>query len=260
MFKNLFTHRRYLFGSFWTEFRFRYAGTALGIFWFVVNPILEAAIYSVVFSYLLGLRSQAGRGVSYTLFLVIGLLPWLAFSTMLTHGSNVLNSSSAFLRRLAIPTEIFVAKESLISMLSLVVYIVVLLFIGPFLGGKFTWNLLILPVLIVLFVLLGYGFSLVLSHLRVFFPDIGEILGVLVQLWRWTLPINYSTDILPGWLSRIFKFNPPYYFITSFRDLFLDGRFPEPIAWFAMIAWVTVLLLLGSLITHRLGTEVKDQL
>ena len=260
MLKNLYIHRRYLLGSFWTDFRFRYAGTALGVFWFIVNPLLEAAIYSVVFTYLIGLRSQGTRGVSYTLFLLIGLMPWLSFSTMITRGSNALNSASIFLRRLSIPTDIFIAKEALISMLTLVIYIVILIPVNLLFSNPLSWNLLILPILIFLFIALGFGFSLILAHLRVLFPDIGEVLGVLVQLWRWTLPINYSIDVFPDWIQTIFKYNPPYYFITSFRDVFIERRLPSLEAWLYMVAWVLVLGLLGSFVAGRLGAEVKDQM
>jgi ABC-type polysaccharide/polyol phosphate export permease len=260
MLRNLYIHRRYLFGSFWTDFRFRYAGTALGVFWFIVNPLLEATIYSVVFTYLIGLRSQGTREVSYTVFLLIGLMPWLSFSTMLTRGSNALNSASIFIRRLSIPTDIFVAKEALISMFSLFIYIVILIPISLLFGNPLSWNLLILPILIFLFIALGFGFSLTLAHLRVFFPDIGEVLGVLAQLWRWTLPINYSIDILPDWLQTIFKYNPPFYFITSFRDVFLERRLPSLEAWLYMVGWILFFGGLGSFVAHRLGAEVKDQM
>jgi ABC-type polysaccharide/polyol phosphate export permease len=260
MVRNLYIHRRYLFGSFWTEFRFRYAGTVLGVFWFIVNPLLEVAIYSLVFSYLIGIRSQGATGVSYTLFLMVGLMPWLSFSTTITRGSNALNSASTFLRRLAIPTDIFVAKETLISMLTLLIYVVILIPINLLFSNPLSWSLLVLPILIFLFIGLGFGLSLSLSHLRVLFPDIGEVLGVLVQLWRWTLPINYSLDILPDWLAPIFKLNPPYYFIVSFRDVFLEKRLPSLEAWLYMVGWVVIFGLLGSFVSRRLSAEVKDQM
>lgn len=258
MFKNLFFHRRFLFGSFWTEFRFRYAGSALGIFWFIVNPLLEAAIYSFVFSYLVGLRTSGAHGGSYTIFLLVGLFPWLAFSVMITQGSNSLNSASLFLRRLSVSTDVFVAKESLIAMLSLFIYVLVLVPINWWMGNPPTWSMLVLPVLVFLFIALGFGMTLILAHLRVFFPDVGEILGVLVQLWRWTLPINYSIDILPAWARALMKYNPPYFFITSFRDVFLDGRLPSWEAWGHMLGWVVIFVGIGSLVAGRLGAEVKD--
>lgn len=257
MLKNLFIHRRFLFGSFWSEFRFRYAGSILGVFWFIINPILEAALYSFVFSYLIGLRGD-GRGESYIIFLLTGLFPWLAFSSMILHGSNALNTSSTYLRRLAVSSDVFVAKESLIALMSLFIYTLILIPANMAYGNPPSLSMLILPVLVFLFVALGFGVSLIVSHLRVFFPDVGEIIGVLVQLWRWTLPINYSLDLMPEWVRPIMQLNPPYYFLTSIRDVYLNGNLPSSEAWIHMLAWTFVFGLLGSMVSKRLGDEVKD--
>ena len=261
MLKNLYHHRYYLLGSFWTDFRFRYAGTALGLFWFIVNPLLEALLYSIVFSYLIGARSGGTRGVSYTLFLLVGLFPWFAFTHIITRGSNSLNISALYLRRLAISTDVFIAREALISMFSLFIYILILIPVNLIFDNALSWNILVVPALIFLFIAMGFGISLTLAHLRVFFPDVGEVLGVMVQLWRWTLPINYSYDIFPDILrSILILFNPPYYFITSFRDVFLERRLPSPEAWLHMIAWVLFFGMIGSFVSNRLGAEVKDQM
>jgi ABC-type polysaccharide/polyol phosphate export permease len=257
MLKNLFVHRRFLFGSFWSEFRFRYAGSVLGVFWFIVNPILEAALYSFVFSYLIGLRGD-GRGDSYIIFLLCGLFPWLGFSSLISRGSNALNTSAVYLRRLAVSTDVFVAKESLIALMSLLIYMIILIPANMAFGNQLSWSMLILPVLAFLLVALGFGVSLILSHLRVFFPDVGEILGVLIQLWRWTLPINYSLDMMPEWARTIMQFNPPYYFFASIRDVYLNGKLPSSVAWIHMLAWTFVFGLLGSIVSKRLGSEVKD--
>ena len=50
MLRNLYDYRRYIFGSFWMDLRYRYSGTALGFFWFIITPLLEVLIYAVVFS------------------------------------------------------------------------------------------------------------------------------------------------------------------------------------------------------------------
>ena len=260
MLKNLFTYRRYLLGSFWADFRYRYAGTTLGLFWFIVNPLLEALIYTIVFSQLIGFRTGGTRGVAYTLFLITGLFPWLTFSQTITRVSNSLNAESVYLRRLPIPSDVFVAKGALVSTFSLLVYMIVLIPINLLFGNSLSWTWFLVPVMVVLIGGLGFGISLILAHLRVFFPDIGEILGVLVQLWRWTLPINFSIEIFPDWLRSFIIYNPPYYFITSFRDLIIDKHLPSIVAWIHMIVWTLIFVTLGSIISKRLGSEVKDKL
>lgn len=259
MLRELYTHRRYLLGSIWADFRFRYAGTVLGFFWFVVTPLLEAILYSVIFSFLLNARSQGPRGSSYTLFLLNGLFPWFAFTHLIVRGSNALNSSALYLRRLPISTYIFIAREALVAMISLGIYALLLLPINLIFGNTLSWHVLILPVLILFFIALGYGIVLSLAHLRVFFPDLGEMLGLLIQLWRWTLPINYSFSIFPDHIRSIFMLNPPYYFLSSFRGVFMQHEFPPLVAWIHMSIWILVFVWIGKFVSSHLAQEVKDQ-
>jgi lipopolysaccharide transport system permease protein len=259
MIKNLRQHRRYLLGSLWSDFRFRYAGTMLGFFWFVVTPLLEAVLYSVIFSFLIGARSKDLHGDSYILFLLNGLLPWFAFTHLIVRGSNALNLSALYLRRLPIPTDVFIAREALVAMVSLFIYVLLLLPINLAFGNSLSWHVLLLPVLVLLFIALGYGIVLSLAHLRVFFSDLGEILGLLIQLWRWTLPINYSFNIFPEHIRSIFMFNPPYYFLTAFRGIFMEKELPSIAAWSHMIGWILIFISIGSFVSSRLSNEVKDQ-
>ncbi|MHC5823386.1 MAG: ABC transporter permease, partial [Nostoc sp.] len=66
-FNNLYKYRRYIFYNAWYELRYRYAGTGIGIFWNIINPLCEILIYTVVFSLLL---SRGVRGSSYALYLM----------------------------------------------------------------------------------------------------------------------------------------------------------------------------------------------
>jgi lipopolysaccharide transport system permease protein len=260
MIKNLYRHRQYLFGSFWADFRYRYAGTALGIFWFIVNPLLDAFIYTVIFSQLMQLRTGGGRGISYTIFLLAGLFPWLTFSRIITVGSNSLNAGALYLRRLAIPPGIFIAKDVLVSLFSFFIYILVLIPINLFLGHLPSWHLILIPAVAILFAVMGFGMSLILGHLRVFFPDIAEVLPALMQLWRWTLPINFSQEIFPEWLRAIMQFNPPYYFILSFRSIIIDREMPQPVNWIYMMIWALLFFVLGSVVTRLLESDIRDQM
>jgi len=157
MIKQLFTHNRYLIGSFWAEFRYRYAGTALGIFWFIIDPLLDALIYTVVFTQLMGLRTGAGQGLVYAIFLLAGLFPWLTLSRIITFGSNSLNAESVYLRRLAIPPSIFIAKDTLVSLFTLFIYMIILVPLTLVFGYSLSWNLLYIPFVAVLLALLGFG-------------------------------------------------------------------------------------------------------
>jgi len=258
MLKNLYQHRNYLFGSLWSDFRYRYSGTMFGFYWFVLTPFLEAVLYTFVFYNLIGLRSNGARGESYVLFLLNGLFPWFAFTHLIVRGSNILNVSAIYLRRMSISTEVFIARESLIAVVSLCIYTLILFPVNLAFGNSLSYNILIMPILILFLSSFGFVITLSLAHLRVFFPDVGEILGLLVHLWRWTLPINYGFDKLPENIRSILMWNPPYYFITSFRGVFLNKQLPSLEAWVHMTIWILIFGAIGSFITSKLSDDVKD--
>jgi len=259
MLKTLYSYRHYLFGSVWADFRYQYAGTALGFFWFILNPIFEVLIYTVVFSHIQGFRSP-DRETPYVLFLVTGLFPWLSFTEAILKGTNALTKNASYLRRMSVPTVIFVGKNSLLASFTLVIYLLILLVYFMIAGGALSASLLALPLLAILLQLSAFGITLVTAHLRVIFPDIGEILPTLLHLWRWLLPIIYPATIFPEALRQILKFNPPYYFIESFRGAFLDGEFPGPEAWWHMLVWTAIFLIAGLFTASKLHSDVIDEL
>ena len=260
MLKHIYTYRRYILSSFWADLRYRYAGTALGFFWFIINPMLEVLIYAVVFTQLVTIRSGGDRGVSYTLFLVSGLFPWIVFSQFLRRGSNAIIANALYMRRSLIPSEIFVFKELMISFFTLLIYLMLIIPISLIVNNPITWSALLMPVFAILLLFVGFGLSLALANLRVLFPDLSEIIAFIIQLWRWTLPIMYSDEGFPIKLRQIMSLNPPYYFIQSFRVVLIDHIMPSSTAWINMFFWVLFFLVFGSKISSWLRREVKDLL
>ncbi|HEY5902175.1 MAG TPA: ABC transporter permease [Anaerolineales bacterium] len=260
MINNLYANRRYILGSFWTDFRYRYAGTALGFFWFFINPLLEAAIYAIVFTQIVSIRSGGGQGISYTLFLTSGLFPFLAFSQLISRASSAIRTNALYMRRSLVPSEVFVFKECLLAAFSLMVYLVLLVPISLAAGNPLTVHALMMPVFAILLMLLGFGFSLPLANLRILFPDLGEIITVGLQLWRWTLPIMFSDAKFPKLLKHLMSLNPPYYFIRSFRDVLIEHRMPPQEAWLSMAFWIVVTMIIAQLVAGWLRHEVKDLL
>ncbi len=258
MLRNILKYSHYIFGTFWADLRYRYAGTALGFFWFILTPLLEVAIYSVVFSQIVSIRSGGSRGAAYVIYLVAGLFPFLSFSQMLNKGTNAIVTSAIYIRRSLIPIEVFVFKEILFSGFSLLLYLVFLLPVNFFAHNSVTWHLILFPLFTVLLTSLGFGMALVLANLRVLFPDLSEVIPVLTNLWRWTLPIMYSDENFPEGLKWLMRINPLYYFIRVFRDIIVDHKVPPLEAWISMILWVCIALLIGGWVTRKLRSEVKD--
>ncbi len=122
------------------------------------------------------------------------------------------------------------------------------------------WKLLLLPIFLVLLQGVALGMALILAHLRVLFPDVKEMLQAFITLWRWTLPVIYPEEVLPESLRRWLFLNPPYVFLRSIRALILEHTLPEWQDWLIMGTWLSLLLGIGTVITHKLQHDVRESL
>jgi len=256
LFRNLYRYRRYIFYNAWNELHLRYAGTVMGIFWNLIHPLCEIVIYTIVFSLLIS-RGEAQQ-YSYALYLTSGLLPWRTFVDAIAQGGNAFSQNATYLKRLAIPPEIFVAKVAITSLLLLFIYLVLLLPLSALFGGQLGFGVLLLPLLALLLQGLGFGIELVLANLQTLFPDIRQILQFLIPLWSWTMPIFYPDTIIPTSVQPFLYLNPPYAFIESIRYIILENRIPGLQSWFAMTAWILFFLWLGISINENLQDDVRD--
>jgi ABC-type polysaccharide/polyol phosphate export permease len=179
---------------------------------------------------------------------------------MISRGSNAIKSNALYMRRSLVPAEVFVFKEALLSGFSFLIYLILLILISVIANTPITWWVLFMPVFAVLLLLLGFGISIPLANLRVLFPDLGEIIPVILNLWRWTLPIMFTDVNFPNWLRRLMSLNPPYYFIRSFRDILIERVMPSIEAWLFMGFWIILFLIVAQMVSSRLRNEVKDLL
>ncbi len=255
LFANLYRHRRYIWHNAWNELRYRYAGTGMGIFWNIAHPLVMILLYTVIFSWIF---PQRARGGGYVLYLTSGLLAWRIFSETIQRGGNTFIEHARYLKRLAIPAEVFAAQIVLTSTFLLFIYYLLLLPLNLLLGNQPGWRIVLLPLLLLLLQMLEFGFVLIFATLRALFPDIQEIIRAFMPLWMWTLPVIYPESILPEALRPWLPLNPPYIFLRSIRNVILEQKLPIGREWGIIFVWLFVILWTGSTIHQKLQAEVKE--
>lgn len=256
----LWRYRRYILGGAFVELRQRYAGSAIGILWHVVTPVTQILIYGIVFSQLLRERGGARSETHYSVFLCSGLLPWLVFAECLTRGSGILLASESYLRKLAIPEVVFVAQSVATSGMTLGIYGLALVVMAWATGIPPTAAWLLLPLILLLFLALCFGFALILSTVSVFFRDVVQVTAIATQVWFWITPIVYDMSVLRPGLKRVVEWNPPSAYITSIREILLRGTGPAREEWIWMLGFSAVFLYLGTLVLGGLRSDLRDAL
>ena len=241
--------------------RERYVGSFLGIFWSVLHPLTQIAIYYLIFSVILKTRlGPEYAGTSFALWLVAGLLPWLFFGEVLTSSPDAVLQQANLIKKSVFPSEILplthLGAAVVNHLIGLVIFSVFLLLFGDGL----TWQILFLiPAMVALGVFI-LGFAWLLSALNVFLRDIGQVSSVLVNLWFFLTPIIYPRHLLPESLQAVYALNPMLYAVEAYRAALL-GKTAIDMQGFACFALCGLAMLaLGGIVFKKLKPVFADVL
>ncbi len=261
MIRVLYHHRKYILQNAWNDMRHRYAGSGMGVIWNVISPLAQILVYTIVFTKIMSIKlPEITSQFAFPLYLCSGFLPWIAFSECILRGSNSFVENANYLKKMPIPEQVFVAQTAMSATISLFISLGLLFGLSVVMRYPVTWLWLILPLIAILFQGFGFGLGLLFSSINVFFRDVGQILGIFVQIWMWMTPIVYPETILPEGFRLYMKFNPAYPFIHTFREVFLYGRLSEAWMWWVMFAWAFGIPALGYLVLRKFRSEIRDVL
>lgn len=242
------------------DFTERYAGSVLGVFWMFIWPLVMIAIYTIVFSRVMGAKLPGISSVySYSIYLIAGILPWTAFANTVSRSSTVFVDK----RHLISKIRIFLPRLPLYVVLSETSTFVVSMFLYMgFLmlaGAEITITaVLFVPFVFAVQQIFAYALGLLFATLTVFLRDLREMIGILVQLWFWMTPIVYMRTMLPPFAETILRLNPAAYFIGAYHDIFFHGTLPNFKHLIALAILGHVLLAFAYIVFKKLEKDVRD--
>jgi len=228
------------------DIRARYIGSFLGVFWSIIHPLTQLMIYYFIFSVVLKIKLGAEyEGTNFAIWLVSGLLPWIFFAEVVNRSPQAVLEQSSLIAKTVFPSEVLSLTHLLSAIINhfigVIIFVVFLLLLGYGINLKI---FLIFPFL--LFTgMFALGISWILSSLNVFFRDIGQIIGVFVNIWFFLTPIIYPRYLIPDGLQGLYGLNPILYTIEGYRTAFL-GTISIGVVG-------TTYLILASLTTFALG-------
>lgn len=235
------------------DLKSRYVGSAMGLFWAVINPLILLAVFSFVFATIFKQRVASGGEESFFLFMFCGLWPWMAFQEGVSRSSMSMLENAHFIKKVVFPSEVLVVSTVLSSFVQQVIGFVLLLALLAF-SGQMS-NALYLPLLPVAFLLqfiftVGLGWTL--ACLTVFFRDVAQVANALLMVWFYTTPIVYPANLVPADFRFLLVANPMHHLLSIYRALILRGHLPE----LSSVVFVTVVA--GSV--FWLGSRLFDHL
>ncbi|GAA3693208.1 ABC transporter permease [Zhihengliuella alba] len=232
----------------------------LGNLWLIINPILDGAVYFVVFGLILNLSDGIDNFVA---FLLIGVFLF-QMTTKCVNGSAMSiyrfkpGGSGGLLPALTAPLSVN-ARVWLSGFPSYLVLLVMLLLIPP--AEELSFYILLLIPIIVLQALVNLGISVMAAHFVAVVPDVNNLLRVSTRAWMYGSGVMFSVDRfaeLSPLLAFLIHWNPMAWVLSAARDVTIYGSAPALEGWYIMLLWAVAPLLVGSLLVWwREGTYRK---
>ena len=235
----LWAYRELLYFLTWRDVKVRYKQTFLGVAWAIIQPLFTMIIFTLFFGRLAGLETQTG-GIPYPLFAYAGLLPWTFFSNSLTNSGNSLVGSANLNTKVYFPRMIVPGAAVAAGLIDFAIGFIILVPLMVYYKVSPSWNMIMLPPLIMLITILATAVGMWLSALNVKYRDIRFALPFLIQLWMFVSPIIYPASILPSKWRWLLDLNP----LTGIIEGFKSALFGGPFNW-TSIAIATVITLLS---------------
>jgi ABC-2 type transport system permease protein len=254
------------------ELRGKYKRSALGWAWSLINPLATMGIFTLVFHFVIRVPPERGHpsGLkSFPFFLLCGLLPWNFLSVGMQGGMGAPLANAGLIKKVYFPREILgasvVASWAVQFAIELVVLIFALLFVGN-VAFQFIPGVLLILLIETVFV---YGLALGLGAINVYFRDVQHFVALAIQLWFYATPIVYPPRLVPRTAAFLghqipfrawYELNPMVRFVSLYRDLLYDLRWPN-VADLAYVTGVAVItLLVGRAIFLRLEPRFAEEL
>ncbi len=219
------------------DLQVRYKQAVFGITWAVLQPVVGAAVLTVVFSRLAGVKTG---GIPYPAFAYLGYSVWSYFSSSLTTMTDSLVENAPLVTKVYFPRLAVPLAGALPGLVDLAVALVVLIGFMAYYAIVPGIAIVTLPLWLAALVLTALGAGLLLATLNVRYRDVHHITGLLVQVWIFASPVAYPASLVHGNVQYLYYLNPMAAVLEGFRWCLLAG--PGP-GWPALVSLATGLLL-----------------
>lgn len=223
-----------------------YAQTVLGFSWAVLNPLVQIGIFTVIFGHVANISTD---GIPYVLFSTVAIIPWTYMSEAMNTSSQSLVNEQGMLGKVYFPRVMYPMVPVFAKLVDFVISLIILVPILLYYQVAPTWNLLLLPGLIVMMIAIPAALGLWLSALAIRFRDVKFAMPFVIRMLIYSAPILYTASSIPDIYRFWYSLNPVVGVIEGFRAALLGGAVP----WAFILPGVvmTVVLLISGAIYFR---------
>lgn len=231
----------------------RYSTSNLGQLWQIINPLLQAGVYYIIFGLLLDMK----RGVeNYPAFLITGVFVFTFMQRSLNNGAKAISGTRSMIRVLHFPRAVLPLSFVLMEFKQLIISMCALFVIVLVTGEPLTWSWLLVGFAMLLQMMFNLGLGMIMARLGAGSGDVTQLLPFVTRIWFYSSGVFYTIDRwlhhLPEWAHPILQLNPGAIFLDLYRDVLIDSYQPMNLpgdvsVWLVAGVWAVLTLVGGFL-------------
>ena len=253
-FKELKEYRDLFYFLVWRNIKVLYAQTILGFGWAILQPLVQIVIFTFIFGKVAQIPSD---GIPYPLFSTVAIIPWTYMSTAMSTSSQSLVTGQGMLGKVYFPRLLFPVTPVLTHMVDFMISMVLVICVAVYYKVSLSWNIVFLPLFILMMMAVPLAVGLWLSSLSIRFRDVKFAMQFVIRMLMYSAPIVYSASSIPESYRLLYSLNPIVGVIEGFRAVLIGQDIP----WQYIVpgmASTAVLLVMGALYFKRTERVVVD--
>jgi ABC-2 type transport system permease protein len=238
------------------DLKLKYRGSVFGFLWSLVNPLLMIVVYTVAFTFILGIRNER-----FVFYLMLGQLAWTFFAGSMAMSTGAIVDNAGLLRTVLFPRAILPIGTVLFNfaqfLLTAAVFLPVML---AWYRVPFGAPMILFPIVLVLQVLFTIGLALILATTTAFFRDVKHLVEIALAVLFWTTPILYEITQVPERLRLLILLSPMSPFVVLYHKLFFYNEWPEFTVWLVATTYAVGMFLAGATMLLAFEDRFTEQL
>ena len=232
----------------------RYKQTVMGFGWAIFMPLVNTAVFSVIFTRVAPLQTD----LPYPLFAYCGLVAWNFSASSLRFAVTSLTSNASLVTKVYFPREIFPISAVAVSIVDFAVGSTVLVALMIYYQVAPTAAVLALPLVLLVHIMFTLAIGLMLAMANLFYRDVKYLFEIVLTIWMFLSAVLYPVSQVGGLTGRVMAINPMTPILEAYRDVLLRGRLPDP-TWFLTTAAVALIaLVVAWVVFHRAEYEFAE--
>ena len=253
--KNLYSYRELLKSNVKKEIRGKYKGSFLGILWSFLNPLLQVAVYAIVFPYIMRVETP-----NYLQYLIVGIIPWTFFITVINQGMIAVRINAGIIKKVYFPREILPISVAISGLVNFFISCIIVLIFCVFGGLGISWHLILLPLIALIQFIFTLGLVLALSAINIYIKDTEYIVQFIINMLFYATPILYPATLFPEKIRWVLYLNPLTGIIDAYRDIFMYHQMPGLMSILYLVVVAVIIFFVGLAIFRKLEKGFAEEL